>query len=255
VAAQALGSATADDTLTLALAPLRPLLAEAQERPRSAVRHVLSDASELAALPRQITGIAAQAPRRRTSRGRGRLQRRMAGLEARSAELEATRDERIARARQQVAAFVTDLDTTIALFENTFQVECVLPAPEAGTSTVVADTAPSAPRPTRIEDPWPPGLVRRFMDEYPDDGTERPRSGRPARNPRPEPGRNRPPGRRPALRRAVSNSHPGSATGGGPVPDRGPARGRVAARSRDPHGKGRAGPCPPFGGSVVRPRG
>ncbi|POX53172.1 hypothetical protein [Streptomyces sp. Ru72] len=206
--ARALGHGTADDAFTLALAPLRPLLAKAQEGPRSAVHDVLSDASELARLPQRIAAITARVPRARTSWGRQRLARRMTQLQARQAELDRGRTERIAQARQQVAAFVADLDHTIALFQNTFGIDCALPSPDTGTTADSGDTASSAPPPLlRTEDPWPPGtearldlqlrvwrvapdrvvamfagddmsddrldrlapLIRGFMDEYPDD--------------------------------------------------------------------------------------
>ncbi|MGW2570043.1 hypothetical protein [Streptomyces sp. NPDC001537] len=160
--AQALGSGTVDDTLSLALAPLCPLLAEAQEGPRNAIHGVLSDASELADLPGRIADLAARVPRSRTSWGRQRLERRVTQLPARQDELKAGRSERIAQAGRQVAAFVSDLGITIALFENTFGVGCALPAQGTGTTPAGADTASSAPLLLRTEDPWPPGTTARL---------------------------------------------------------------------------------------------
>ena len=123
VDARALGSGTVDDTLTLALAPVRALLAQLEERPRDAVRAVLSDARELAELP-----------------------------------------ERIAQARQWVAAFVSELDIAIASYENTFGVECALPAPApaARTTKEAGAFGPPATRLLRVEDPWPPGAEARL---------------------------------------------------------------------------------------------
>ncbi|OPG10478.1 hypothetical protein B1R27_02225 [Streptomyces sp. GKU 895] len=205
--AQVLGSGTVDDTLSLALAPLCPLLAEAQEAPRSAIHGVLSDAAELAELPGRIADLAARASRSRTSWGGQRLERRTTQLQDRRDELKAGRAERIAQAGRQVAAFVADLGITVALFENAFGVGCALPAPDTGTGPDGGAAASSASFLLRTEDPWPPGaqarldlqlrvwrvasdrvvamfagddladdrldrlapLIRGFIDEYPDD--------------------------------------------------------------------------------------
>ncbi|MFD9423041.1 MULTISPECIES: hypothetical protein [unclassified Streptomyces] len=114
------GHRIGSDAFLLAVGPVRLALFRAQTAAVEAVETALSDASELAGLPRRADELRGRAGRARTRWGSGRLERRTAELDSRAAALTASREERTERTQQQVARFVADVAATVALFHDTF---------------------------------------------------------------------------------------------------------------------------------------